>query len=215
MQRKSGICPECKHKHKAVQDDDGYFNFHYAMITVAGKIVCIGECLTKHGIKLVKAKREKERKKADKVKRNDTAKRKQALKSIGELTGEAAVLLQKLRRLEESDDNGYCACVTCGVVKKWNRGMHGGHFRPRGKSATKLDKNNIWPQCDACNGDGMKYHGKEAVYTMFLTDKFGAEFVQALVTKSMQKHKWDRLDIEMLMDVFKAQIKEQQERVGN
>lgn len=39
----------------------------------------------------------------------------------------AATLLQKLRRMEEADDNGYCQCVTSGEWRPWQE-MDGGHF---------------------------------------------------------------------------------------
>lgn len=61
---------------------------------------------------------------------------------------EVATVLQRLRRLEEAGDDGYCACVTCGVVRKWNDGIQGGHYITRTCTSTKLEESNIWPQCD-------------------------------------------------------------------
>jgi len=134
-------------------------------------------------------------------------------KSIGKLTDEAATLLQLLVRLKASDDNGYVTCVTCGVVKHYKDGMQGGHFRPRGKAATKLMIENVHPQCNACNSFGMKFHGKEAEYTLYMVDMYGKEFVDEMIELSNKPHKWYRPDLEDLIKDFKAQIKEQEERV--
>jgi hypothetical protein len=73
---------------------------------------------------------------------------------------------QLLRRLEEADDNGFCECVTCGVVKHYTE-VHGGHWLPKGKSSYfSLDKRNVWPQCPGCNLFGMKRFGKSEVDQM-------------------------------------------------
>ena len=49
--------------------------------------------------------------------------------TISQEVEKAAVLLQRLVRLKAANENGYCTCVTCGVIKKWNDEMQGGHFR--------------------------------------------------------------------------------------
>lgn len=134
--------------------------------------------------------------------------------SIGKLVNQAADLLQLLRRLEEADDNGYCKCCTCDAVRYYKDGMQGGHFISRGKSATKLLKRNVHPQCDGCNGFGMKFHNKEAVYTLFMEDKYGREFVDELIYKSKQVHKWNRCEVEYLIAEFKKEIKFHEDRVA-
>ena len=138
---------------------------------------------------------------------------KKKTKSIGKLTDEAATLLQLLVRLKASDDNGYCSCVTCGDTRHYKDSMQGGHFRPRGKAGTKLLEENLHPQCSSCNSFGMKFHGKEAEYTVYMIDMYGKDFVDELITISNSAHKWCRPDVEDLIKDFKAQIKEQEERV--
>lgn len=55
---------------------------------------------------------------------------------------------------------GYCVCVTCGIVQKWNAakgpysGMDAGHFLPGGRNCIVLDEANIAPQCSGCNRQG-------------------------------------------------------------
>lgn len=135
-------------------------------------------------------------------------------KPIGKLVEQASTLLQLLVRLKASDDNGYCSCVTCGATSRYNEGMQGGHFIPRGKSPTRLLEENIHPQCSSCNGFGMKYHGKEAVYTLYMIDMYGKPFVEGLIEKSQEKHKWCRADLMDEIADLRARIKVEEARVS-
>ena len=77
-----------------------------------------------------------------------------------------------------------------------------------------LSEENIHPQCAGCNGFGMKFHNKEAVYTLFMEDKYGREFVDELIYKSKQAHKWNRCEVEDLIAEFKKEIKFHEDRVA-
>lgn len=83
---------------------------------------------------------------------------------------------QKLRRLQESDDNGYCRCICSGEIYHY-KDLHGGHFIPRNCRATELEHDNIWPQCVKSNtfnsGDYLIYRDK-------LIKKIGIEKVERL-----------------------------------
>ena len=46
-------------------------------------------------------------------------------------------------RLENATDTGYCTCITCGKVKRWNDGMHAGHFIVRVWMRTRYDPLNV------------------------------------------------------------------------
>ena len=67
---------------------------------------------------------------------------------------------QKLRRYQESSDNGYVRCITCGKILRVNE-AEGGHYIPRMNRAVELEDDNIWPQCTECNqlrnGETEKY----------------------------------------------------------
>lgn len=62
-------------------------------------------------------------------------------------------------RLRDSDENGYCKCITCGNIMKYDRGMHAGHFISRRHLATKFDETNVHAQCCSCNAfhSGLQY----------------------------------------------------------
>ena len=134
-------------------------------------------------------------------------------KNIRTLVDEAAVLLQKLVRLKASDDNGYCRCVTCGAQHHW-KDMQGGHYVPRGKTATKLMEENIHPQCRACNGFSMKYGNAEKQYTLYMIDYYGRDFVERMIVDSSKPKKYSRPEIEQIKKELNEQIKEQLERVA-
>ena len=133
--------------------------------------------------------------------------KKKKLKPVGKLKEEASVLLQKLVRLKAADDNGYASCVSCGASKHWKE-LQGGHFIPRGNSATRLMEENIHPQCQGCNGFGMKYGDAEKQYTLYMIDMYGRDFVDELLEMKGQTHKWARVDLELQIKEFKFRVKE-------
>lgn len=135
-------------------------------------------------------------------------------KTLPKLKKQALELIQLLVRVKASDDNGYCECVTCNAIKKWNDGMQGGHFISRGKTRWCLVEENVHPQCAACNGFGMKYHNKEAVYTIYMQEMYGSEFVQEMIDTQGDIVKLSRFDLEDLIKDFSAQIKEHKARIG-
>ena len=136
-------------------------------------------------------------------------------KTLPKLKKEAMELLQLLVRVKAADDNGYCKCVTCDTVSQWNNGMQGGHFISRGKTKWCLVEENIKPQCSACNGFGMKYHNKEAVYTIYMQDMYGADFVQHMLDTQGDTVKLSRMDLLDNIADFKEQIKFHKDRIGS
>jgi len=130
-------------------------------------------------------------------------------KTIARLLDDAAVLLQKIVRLKASDKNGICVCSSCGKKGHYKK-MHGGHFIPRGKTATKIVEENIHPLCIDCN----KYHAEEAKigYTFYMEDMYGKDFTRELHRQSRQIKKYKRKELEGIIKEFREQIKELEER---
>jgi hypothetical protein len=135
-------------------------------------------------------------------------------KPLAKLKKEALELKQQLVRLKASDDDGYCKCITCDHVSKWNDGMQGGHFISRGKTKWCLTEENIHPQCSRCNGFGMKFHNKEAVYTIYMQEMYGKEFVQNMLGTQGDIVKLSRFDLEDDIANSKEQIKYHKARIG-
>lgn len=130
-------------------------------------------------------------------------------KSIAKVSEDVAVLLQKLVRLENADDNGYCSCVTCGTTKHYKE-LDGGHFVSRRYTATRLMKENIWPQCKGCNG---YLKGNPIPYTLFMIDTYGKEFVHELHALKNETKKFTRDELAEMSKEFKDQISYHEFRV--
>lgn len=121
--------------------------------------------------------------------------KKKKLKSIPSLVKKASELAQLWARLKDADNKGMTQCVTCGKVGHYKE-MQGGHFIERGKAATRLYPNNIFPQCPWCNMWGMKRASVVLKYEDYLTSRFGKDAVEELKTRSKQVHKWNRIELE-------------------
>ena len=107
-------------------------------------------------------------------------------------------LVSRYIRMKDAVD-GYCTCVTCGVVKPINN-MDAGHFVPRGAGdAVYFVEENIHPQCNTCN----RFRGGNLIeYTRFMIDTYGIEKVDELreLAKNSAKNKitiQDLLDLEL------------------
>lgn len=124
-------------------------------------------------------------------------------KTIAKLVDEAAVLTQKLVRLEAADNEGYATCFTCGVRRHWKE-LQGGHFIGRKWLATKLMKENIHPQCPCCNGP---LKGNMIQYTLAMIEMYGKEFVEELEILKHDSRKYYRAEVEEIKKDLSAQIK--------
>jgi hypothetical protein len=149
----------------------------------------------------------------ERAKAKRTKPKKPKVKTIARLLDEAAVLCQRMVRLKAADDNGYCACVTCGVSKPWQE-MQGGHFIERGRKATKADEINIHPQCPQCNQWGMKNTTTVLAYRSAMIDMYGADCVDELVAWSKATFKPSREWIAGQVEYFKEQIDFHEKRLG-
>ena len=135
-------------------------------------------------------------------------------KSLAKLKKEALELKQLLVRVKAADDNGYCTCVTCGSVMMWNKGMQGGHFIVRSKTKWCLVEENLHPQCCGCNGFGMKYGNAEAIYTLYMQEMYGHDFVQNMIDTQGELTKLSRFMLDDYIKDFTEQIKFHKHRIG-
>ena len=62
--------------------------------------------------------------------------------STGKLRERALALFQKLRRIEEANEDGYVYCISCGKLMHWKEAQ-GGHYIPRANRATELEHDNV------------------------------------------------------------------------
>lgn len=78
-------------------------------------------------------------------------------------------------RLRDSDDKGYCTCITCGRQAYYKGGaINAGHYVPvnsrYGHNATYFNEQNVHAQCSVCNRneEGRGWH-----YGIYLQERYG------------------------------------------
>ena len=96
--------------------------------------------------------------------------------SVGRLRDRAMALFQRIRRMEEANDDGYVRCISCGKLMHWKESQ-GGHYIPRANRATELESDNVWPQCQQCNG---YLKGNPINYRYNLVRKIGEDRVNRI-----------------------------------
>lgn len=130
------------------------------------------------------------------------------------LRAKALKTLQKLRRMECADDNGYAKCVSCGKLDHY-KNMDGGHFIPKGSSSRwSLEETNIWAQCKGCNGYGMRHGSAEAQYTIHMIDFYGKDYVEHMLATKKDPIKYYAADYREMIASWEEQIKGHERRLG-
>lgn len=133
-------------------------------------------------------------------------------KTIAQVVDSAATKLQKLVRLKAANENGLVQCVTCDKWAHW-KDMQGGHFISRGSKKWKLVEENVHPQCPGCNGFGMKYGNAEAVYTTYMVDMYGRDFVDEMLRTKNEVKKYTRAEVEEIDAFLNEAIRYHEKRV--
>ena len=100
-------------------------------------------------------------------------------------------------RLKDADSNGYCRCISCGVIKPYSE-MDAGHFVGRGKKNTRYDTRNVHPQCRKCN---RFMEGNKSSYAYQLMCEYGMDVIEELVWAGNTQKQWR-------LDELKAKVKE-------
>lgn len=125
-----------------------------------------------------RAKQEAEKRAKAKVERAEIRLRKDALKTIGELTEECRRIVQKIARIRDRHDG----CISCHVGPNYGGIWHGSHFRPAGNNAAvELHLWNIHKACEQCN-----YYkgGNISAYRPRLVEKIGVDRVEWLESQT-------------------------------
>tara|TARA_R100000329_G_C7610667_1_gene216698 strand:- start:46 stop:456 length:411 start_codon:yes stop_codon:yes gene_type:complete len=131
------------------------------------------------------------------------------------LRSQALTTLQKLVRIKAADDQGYCTCITCGCIKKWNDGIQGGHYIPKGSSSYwALEEENVHPQCNGCNNFGMRNGDAAQLYTLYMIDMYGRDFVEEMHRQRKKVRKYYANDYREMIATWREQIAEHAKRIG-
>lgn len=109
-------------------------------------------------------------------------------------------------RLRDADENGYCRCFTCGLVRHWKQ-LDCGHGIGRQHKATKYHEQNNHAQCKRCNGfeGGMRERYKEE-----MDKRYGAGSWDKMEVMARTTCKRGKFEIEMMTKYYRDKVKEMQ-----
>ena len=100
-------------------------------------------------------------------------------------------------RLKDSDENGFCKCISCQKIQHY-KDVDAGHFISRRHMSTRYDVNNVFPQCRYCN----RYvAGNQWLYSQAL-EKIKKNLPEKLYLKSKQTVKYSNDDLESLISYY-------------
>ena len=119
--------------------------------------------------------------------------------SRSKLVKKLDTVFSKYIRVSNADKNGYCTCVTCGVVKHWKE-IQAGHFMSRKLYSTRGDEHNVKPQCVGCN---MFRQGEQYKYSLFL----GKDEAEVLYLKSKETVKFTNYELEEMIKDYSDRLK--------
>ena len=106
-------------------------------------------------------------------------------------------------RLRETDDRGYCQCITCGKLYPWKQ-IHNGHFISRSVEATRFNEINCNPQCVSCNSFKQ---GQPHIYRQKLIERYGKKAVEKLEETARLGGSFDTYQLQEMLDNYKYDVK--------
>ena len=118
--------------------------------------------------------------------------------SRSKLVKKLDTVFSKYIRISNADKNGYCTCVTCGVVKHWKE-IQAGHFMSRKHYSTRWDERNVASQCVSCN---MFKQGEQYKYSLFL----GKDQAEVLYLKSKETVKFTNYELEEMIKDYSDRL---------
>lgn len=198
-------CKYCKIRHNA---ESG--------IVVNMSSYCNFECAANHAIdKSTKARNAK----LNKIKKDERAyfrKRKEAIKPLTKVAGEAQSAINAWVRYRDR----FSGCISCNATKQEIEFNHmfniggawdAGHFQSRGaKKQLRFNLWNIHKQCKKCNGGSGRFSHKEATvskkYEENLIKKIGLEKVEYLKNNN-QLATYDADYCRRLKNIFKKKLR--------
>lgn len=119
------------------------------------------------------------------------------------LLNHAQEWFNKYIRLRDSK-NGMFKCISCGAFKS-NDQLNAGHFYSvGGHSYLRFNEKNVHGQCIKCN---CHEHANLLNYRKNLIKKIGQEEVDKLETWCKFSHKWDKIQVIAIIQLYKEKCK--------
>lgn len=107
-------------------------------------------------------------------------------------------------RLRDADEQGYCKCFTCGLIRHWKQ-MDCGHGIGRQHKGVKYNEKNNHAQCKKCNGfEG----GMRERYKQEMDKRYGAGTWDLMELASKAPSRWTQFEIDALEKYYKMKLKD-------
>jgi hypothetical protein len=97
------------------------------------------------------------------------------------------------------------SCITCNQMRK----LEAGHFMGRGNEATRYEEKNCNGQCNPCN---RFYGGRQFEHGLAIDKIYGNGTSHELYLKSKMRCSRNKMDYEMIAEMYKNKIDELQNR---
>lgn len=94
--------------------------------------------------------------------------------------------------------DGMTACVTCGVVKRWQE-QQNGHYESRGHLPTRWSEDNCAPQCVACN---VFKKGNYTEYAIWMLNTYGADKLVELKQRANSSIKITSVELKEMIEKY-------------
>lgn len=113
-------------------------------------------------------------------------------------------------RLLNTDANGICRCITCGMAAHPSE-LENGHFITRDHWSVRFHSMNCHPQCNHCNG---YMGGRQALMGIKIDEKCGAGTAEMLINIGTKKGKLKAYQRYSLCQEYKALVSHELVRTG-
>lgn len=107
-------------------------------------------------------------------------------------------------RLRDSDNDGYCRCISCNGIHHW-KNMDAGHYVNRSIMSLRYDEKNVNAQCRHCN---RFLEGNAIGYNHGLIEKYGDSVTSYLNIKRFNLCKMGKVEYETLIKYYKGKVSE-------
>lgn len=113
-------------------------------------------------------------------------------------------------RLRDANDLGFCKCVTCGEMWRWQM-IHNGHYVDRRHIGTRYDERNCHSQCFNCN---VGLRGNLSKYKRAIIRLYGVSVLEELESKRRSLEKWTIADYKEKIAYYKEEVKRLRKEKG-
>ena len=121
---------------------------------------------------------------------------------LSRLTKQLDRVVSLVVRLRASDENGICACYTCGHRNHYKK-MQNGHYLSRFYKAVRWDTRNLRVQCPMCN---LWKRGDPIVFRENLIKELGESVVLELESARHKITKLEPQDLLEKIDLFTKEL---------